>query len=242
VATYGEEFAGIAMKEFDGKLFISLKDPAGAASKVATWDGLELVLSDLSTTTTHGLNFCRWRDGKLVMVQDGSTTAKIRDLAGTWSNVTLPGAMSNWYQNSMVEFRDDIYIANGASIYKLTNYDTPTASTVHTITSHTITSLAVMHDNLYYLYNSGTPDYDVFLGMFEPDIGASNWRDGEVLLNDEFSLGTVLDSGLAMIEFKGRLFVSCPSKLLVHSETMDVRSSWLMVYDGFTAPFQLIVG
>lgn len=237
VAAY-DGFEASAMEEFDGKLFIALKDPAGAASRVDYWDGVTLISSDLATGANYGVNFCKWRDGKLVMIQYNTATVQIRDLAGSWSTVALPGVITNQYKNSMCEYRDAIYIANGGVIYKISNYDTPATSTAQTLPANsTATAVAAYGDLLYYLYNVGatTPYTAIWLGMYDPDRAASNWTDSHKQIDTDLGDTKYLSApgAVSMIEYKNALYVGGNyTSLFSHTVSRDPLSTWAVMMDG----------
>ena len=222
-----------AMQEFDGKLFLALHDPADVASAVGYWDGLSRVTDDLVTGADYGVNFCVWRDTKLVMLQHGSNAVRIRDLSGTWATVVLPKVIDNDYKNSMVEFRDEIYIAPGDEfIYKISDFESPTASTVHTLpvigNDTTVRSVAVLGDNLYFLYNVWSGGvYHGLLGLYEPDLVAGNWIENYSGLVGAGPAYLLPPGATTMVPYRNRLYVGGgSSQVVTHTLINDPTSEW----------------
>lgn len=177
------DFTIRAMKEFDGKLFISLENNFSiGGSKIVFWNGLA-VRDDL-TAIRPPLAFGIWRD-KLVAGFD-STAANIRardrgDTApGTWTTYALAGYLTSRWGNAMQEERESLYIASGTD--KIFKFDGSALTLANTIAGCATdgfgcTGMTLHRGLLYYVWNTPSAAYATRIGRHDPDSALSIWLD-----------------------------------------------------------------
>lgn len=219
------------LQEFDGKLYIALLNTADPSlSEVRTWDGVTLATDEV-TGSVCGTNFCVWRDSKLVMTAAGRGEVMVRSIDGTWNTYAMPGGRTMYhdYKNSMAEFRDVVYIANGTDILMVSTFDSPAVTVAHTVSgagTGSITSVATLNDCLYYVYNLAGGQ--IWVGMYEPDVATGYWVDDFKRIDTDLTANFQAVAGATtMITYRNRLYVGGGRGVVAtHTLSYEPGSEW----------------
>lgn len=178
-------FVITGLKEFDDKLFILMVNDAGLAGQIAAYDGVSIQV-DLAAI---GLPYsaCVARENLVVGFDSGSNHIRTRvagTVPGTWVTVAPGAGTIATYNsaNSMIEYRDSVYIASGGTtIWK---YDWATLAVIRTLgVGDTVKALAETLDHLFYGYSTTTPS--AIIGKYDGDGNA--WTDAYKNLTTQFS-------------------------------------------------------
>jgi len=218
-----EEFAGYTiatMLKFDGKLFIGLAN--GATSKIVTWDGISI--RDDLTGINPPVTMVEWRDQLVVGFAAASNYLKLRQKGFTpsWTTVT-PGAgtVAAYGENSMLSYRDDLWIANGGT--DLWKYDGTTLASVRTVaTAVSVRTLAELNEYLYYGWNTGTGVGTARVGRY---YGINTtFEDIHKNLGAQFTLDGPI---YRMVAYKSSLVAGLSGTRVVLSPGRDTPGTWL---------------
>jgi hypothetical protein len=177
VATF-PGFCCPTMIEFDGYLFLILKSTTGGTHKIATWDGKTLRDGTGATTAdlagilaaNEPVAFGLWRDSLVLGYVSAANKISIRargNTPGTWTDVA-PGAgtvAANPGRNSIVSYKDEVYIADGGA--NVWNYDGTTLAIGRTVAGATIRCVEQAFGYLFYGYKAVAPGDEAMLGRYD---------------------------------------------------------------------------
>lgn len=163
-----------AVKEFDGKLFISLENNTTiTSSKVVVWDGLGVTedLTGVRPVQAFGI----WRDKLVAGFDATAANIRVRDSGaapGTWVTYALAGFSCALTGNAMAEYGPYIYIASGVDLlFRFNGSSLTLVRTIATCGTAALTgcnALTLHNGLLYYGWNEdgteaaklGRHDYD----------------------------------------------------------------------------------
>lgn len=181
-------FSGFVIRclmTFDGLLFIGLDGGAGA-SKIATWDGL--AIRDDLTGINPPLAFGAYRiqnggDAIVVGFASGTNHIRIRGTGtspGTWTTVTpSAGTVAVGQTNSMVSYKDVLYLADGSTNVWSYNGTTLAVARVPALAT-AVRTVEVFNGLLYFGYETLT---SARIGKYD----GTTWTDVEKNLTTQFT-------------------------------------------------------
>lgn len=202
---------GICLQEHNGKLYIGSR---------AYYDGVSLVLT--GETTWLG-EMCQWRSTHLVGVEPGTSFYYMTD--DVWSGASgLPSSYVNPYHNSMVEFRDAVWVASGREyIYRIVPEQAATAE--YTSPGGDIYALTVLNDVLYFLRSVEDGGvWTTYLGMYEPDAASNNWKDNIKVINTD--VYPYIGPGTALTVYRNKLVAGLGFYMHTHERPYDPTTKW----------------
>lgn len=217
---------GNCLQEFGGYLYVGTQ---------LAWDGVSFLSTGASIASI--VNSCGWRDTYLVGLQYGGAFYSYGTVDAGFTNAALPGTYAIPYKNTMVEFRDVVYVASGGTdIWAI--IPGVSATVVHSLpVDSVVTGVTVMGDMLFYTYTtSDGGNLTSFIGIYEPD--NDSWDDEYVnlttaLVADETDLPQVT----ALTTYRNRLYVGYGplsggvSGVATHDQTSLPSGDWYRVFN-----------
>jgi hypothetical protein len=217
---------GNCLQEFGGYLYVGTQ---------LAWDGVSFLSTGASIAGIS--NSCGWRDTYLVGLQYGGAFYSYGTVDGGFTNAALPATYAIPYKNTMVEFRDAVYVASGdRDIWAI--IPGVSATVVHTLpVNSVVTGVTVMGDMLFYTYTTSDGlNLTSYIGIYEPD--NDSWDDEYVnlttaLVADETDLPQVT----ALTTYRNRLYVGYGpisggvSGVATHDQTSLPSGDWYRVFN-----------
>jgi len=203
IHTFDTDEVVIAMREFDSKLFMAIKDTGGADDKIVTWDGVSIVDDDtsLATAPADPRAFADYRiqnggDALVCLLGANFAYRATGDPPTAWTEVTPGGTYDGV---SAVPYKDKLWIASADG--DIWSWDGSSATNEHTPTGATaIRGIAVFNGELVFCYE--TAGSGCIIGSYD----GSTWTDSEKDLDAQF---TSITGCRDLIEYRNDLYVGC---------------------------------